>query len=86
MANGKLYWPLKPKLHGMQELARWCCRDRISFGFYHTFKDEDLNGRIVRVARAVNIQQMEVAALRRYYSWVEYQSQHGFDCHSDGDD
>ena len=38
------------------------------------------------MARAVNIQQMEVAELRRYYSWVEYQSQHGFDCDSDGDD
>ncbi|CAE7570885.1 Ogfr, partial [Symbiodinium sp. CCMP2592] len=42
-----MMFPLKPKLHAMQELAYWTAVDRVNPRSYHTFKDEDLNGRIV---------------------------------------
>lgn len=82
----RLIFPLKPKLHAIQELGRWVLRDRINFRMYHTFSDEDLNGRVVRVAKSVGTQNLEVATLRRYFSWLEYKAQEGFEASSDAED
>ncbi|CAE7209454.1 unnamed protein product [Symbiodinium sp. CCMP2456] len=64
-AAGSLRFPLRPKLHGLQEICYFMEQHLISCRFWHTFRDEDAMGFTKRVCRRVHKGLLEVRTLCR---------------------
>ena len=62
---GSLCWPLRPKLHGMQELCAFMQRHLYNVRFSHCFADESCMGSTKHVCRRVHKSMMETRTLCR---------------------
>ncbi|CAE7338863.1 unnamed protein product [Symbiodinium sp. CCMP2592] len=68
---GLPYFPIRPKLHAVQEMVFFAAKERgYNFRHYHTFLAEDMNGRLVGIASRVHSRALERSTLQRYYLWL----------------
>lgn len=63
--SSSLCWPLKPKLHGFQEINFFMCKNMYNCRFSHCFKDEDCMGLCKHIARRVHRDMLEFRLLCR---------------------
>ena len=63
--TGSLRFPLRPKLHGLQEICHFMVLTRVNARFNHTFRDEDAMGFTKRVCKRVHKGLLEVRTLCR---------------------
>ena len=63
--TGSLRFPMRPKLHGLQEICHFMLLTLVNCRFNHTFRDEDAMGFTKRVCKRVHKGLMEVRTLCR---------------------
>lgn len=66
LAQGKLLYPMRPKLHLWCELAAGVRADHANPRFFHVFADEDFLRVVLKAARATPRASMAAATVRRY--------------------
>ncbi|CAK9040828.1 Uncharacterized protein SCF082_LOCUS23680 [Durusdinium trenchii] len=67
VAGEELLFPLRPKLHAMQEIAFIQSQECYNHRFYQGYKPEDFIGRMVTVVSARNNCDMELKGLKCFY-------------------
>ena len=73
--TGSLTFPLRPKLHVLQEICDFTEQSLLNARFYHTFKDEDAMGFTKRICKRVHKGLLELRTLCRLM--LRYRSEEG---------